>query len=108
MSPLAAMSPQKVQVNRSQLRQKQSAVLGKAKGRTVVVVSDARAGGEVKYVLDRLYFEQLWKNLRAAVETLEITADRKLFDQILRAAETLQEDVRTGKLHFFEEAFRAD
>ena len=108
MSPLAAMSPQKVQVNRSQLRQKQSAILGKAKGRTVVVVSDARAGGEVKYILDRLYFEQLWKDLRAAVETLEITTDRKLFNQILRAAETLDADVRDRKLRPFEEAFGAD
>ena len=105
MSPLAAMSPQKVQVNRSQLRQKQSAVLGKAKGRTVVVVSDARAGSEVKYVLDKPYFEQLWKSLVAAVETLEITTDRKLFDQILRAAETLDDDMRVEKLRPFEEAF---
>ena len=107
MSPLAVMSPQKVQVNRSQLRQKQSSILRKAKGRTVVVVSDARAGGEVKYVLDRLYFEQLWKSLVAAVETLEITTDRKLFNQILRAAETLDDDTRVRKLRPFEEAFGA-
>jgi hypothetical protein len=97
--------PAKVQVNRSQLRQKQSSILRQAKGRTVVVVSDARAGGEVKYVLDRLYFEQLWKSLVAAVETLEITTDRKLFNQILRAAETLDDDMRVEKLRPFEEAF---
>jgi hypothetical protein len=102
------MTPQKVQVNRSQLRQKQRNILRKAKGRTVVVVSDARAGGEVKYVLDSLYFEQLWKSLAAAVETLEITTDRRLFNQILRAGETLDEDMRGGKLRRLEEAFGAD
>ena len=32
-------------------------------------------------------------------------ADTELFEQIMRAAKTLDEDIREGKLHSFEEAF---
>ncbi len=39
------------------------------------------------------------------LETLEIMADTELFEQIMRAAKTLNEDIREGKLHSFEEAF---
>ena len=45
------------------------------------------------------------KLVRSLAETLEIAADRRLFMQILKAAATLEEDVRVGKLHSFEEAF---
>jgi hypothetical protein len=48
---------------------------------------------------------KLGKRMRSLVETLEIMADRKLFKQILRAAETLKGDARQGKLHNFEEVF---
>jgi hypothetical protein len=45
------------------------------------------------------------KLVRSLAETLEIAADRRLFRQILKAAATLKEDARLGKLHSFEEAF---
>ncbi len=51
------------------------------------------------------YFEEILRRLRAAMETLEIATDAKLFNQILRAAETLDNDVRLGKLHSIEDAF---
>jgi hypothetical protein len=102
------MSPQlgleEIEVNRSQLRQNQSALLKKARGRTVVVVT-ARSEDEEKCVVDRKYFEQILERLRTAIETLEITTDPKLFGQILRAGETVNEDMRLGKLRSFEEAF---
>ena len=41
-------------------------------------------------------------------ETLEITMDAKLYGQILKVAETVDEDTRLGKLHSFEEAFGED
>ena len=39
------------------------------------------------------------------VETQEIAKDRRLFNQILIAADTLEEDLRLGKLHSLEDAF---
>jgi hypothetical protein len=96
--------PEKVKVNRSQLRQNQSKILRQAKGRTIVEVP-GWTEEDGKYVVDKRYFDDLLRKLRATVETLEITADPKLFGQILRAAQTINEEVRGGKLHSFAEAF---
>jgi hypothetical protein len=48
------------------------------------------------------------KKLESLAETLEIALDRKLFNQILAAADTLEEDLRLGKLHSLEDAFAED
>jgi 16S rRNA C1402 (ribose-2'-O) methylase RsmI len=98
--------PHKVAVNRTQLRQNQNATLRRAKGNRIVVVS-AR-GQEEKLVLDKEYFDEVLRKLQSALETLEITMDRKMFNQILGAARTLDDDVRRGKLHSFGEAFGDD
>ena len=104
MTALALTQPHWVAVKRSELRQKQRATLKRAKGRTVVLIS-AGDQEEEKLVLDRQYFDELVGKLRAALATLEITMDARLFPRILAAAQTLEEDVRLGKLRSFEEAF---
>jgi len=104
MSVMALTRPERKIVNRSQLRQKQSATLRMARGNQVVVIS-ANHEEDEKLLLDKQYFEELVKKLRAVIETLEITSDQKLFKQILGVAETLEEDTRLGRLHSFEEAF---
>jgi len=96
--------PNRVSVNRTELRQKQRRTLDKAKGTTVVVVT-AHEPGEEKLLLDREYFEELVERMRSLAETLEITMDRRLFEQILGAAPELEAKTRAGKLHSFEEAF---
>ena len=50
-------------------------------------------------------FEEIRRRLESLVETLEIAMDRKLFNQIMAAADTLEEDLRLGKLHSLEDAF---
>ena len=104
MTVAALMRPRLVKVKRSELRQNQRATLNKAKGRTVVVISSKEKAGD-KLLLDKQYFDDMVKELRAAKETLEIMSDPKLFSQIVTAAETLDEDVRLGRLHSFEEVF---
>ena len=96
--------PDRIRVNRSQLRQNQSKLFRQARGRRIIEVA-ASDEEEEKYVVDKRYFDDLLRKLRATVETLEITADPKMFGQILRAAETIDADVRSGKLHSFREAF---
>jgi len=105
MPARALFRPETVKVNRSQLRQQQSAVLKRARGKTVVVVT-ARGESEEKCVVDKQYFEEILEKLRTAMETLEITTDAKLFPQLLKAAETLDEDVRRNRLRSLEETFR--
>jgi fructose-1-phosphate kinase PfkB-like protein len=107
MTTRTLMQPRTVRVKRSDLRQKQRETLCQAKKNTVVVIS-ANDPEDEKLLIDKKYFDDLVRRMRSLVETLEIAADRKLFDQILKAAPTLREDARLGKLHSFEEAFRND
>jgi hypothetical protein len=91
-------------VRRTELRDNQRKFLKAASGSKVVEV----LGGdehEEKYVVDKQYFDELVATLRATMETLEITKNPKLFQQILRASGTIEEDIRLGKLHSLEEAF---
>ena len=104
MTVLALTQPHWVAVKRSELRQNQRATLKRAKGRTVVLIS-ASDKEEEKLVLDKEYFDELVGKLRAAMETLEITMDERLFPRILAAAQTLEADIRLGKLHSLEQAF---
>jgi len=104
MATLHLAPPEKVKVNRSQLRQSQSKILRQAKGTTIVEVP-GWTEEDGKYVVDKRYFDDLLRKFRATVETLEITADPKMFRQILRAAQTIDRDARGGKLHSFDEAF---
>jgi len=93
-----------IEVNRSELRQNQSALLRRVRGSRVLLIK-ANDKTEEKVVLDKKYFDQIRQQLEAVVETLEITMDRKLFNQILAAADTLDEDLRLGKLHSQDDAF---
>jgi hypothetical protein len=93
-----------LEVNRSDLRQNQSKWLKKVRGQHVLLIKSRDAEDE-KIVLDKQYFDEIRKRLESLVETLEIAMDRKLFNQILAAADTLEEDLRLGKLHSLEDAF---
>jgi hypothetical protein len=107
MSTTALTNAELIEVNRSELRQNQSALLRRARGRHVLLIK-ANDEAEEKVVLDKVYFDQIRQRLEAVVETLEIAMDRKLFNQILAAADTLEDDLRLGKLHSLEDAFAED
>ncbi|MBM3746418.1 MAG: hypothetical protein FJW34_11530 [Acidobacteria bacterium] len=108
MSPRALVRPSKIEVSRSELRRRQSAAFRRAKGSTVLAVTDARPGGEVKYVVDGPYLEQLTSSLRAALETLEVLEDRRLLDRVLQASRTLDADLAQGRLRALDEVFGAN
>jgi hypothetical protein len=96
-----------LEVNRSDLRQHQSKWFKKARGQHVLLVK-SNDSEEEKIVLDRQYFDEIRKQLESLIETVEIAMDRKMFNQILAAADTLEEDLRLGKLHSLEDAFAED
>ena len=100
------MKPTRVPVSRSEFRDNQKEFLKKAKGHNVLVITgDA---GEEKLVLDKKYFDEILGRLKAYVETLEVAMDKKLMSSILAASQTLEEDVRTGKLLSMDEMFSED
>ena len=107
MSPLALWEPAEERVNRSKLREEQSAILKRASGHTVILVGN-RGGGDEKCILDKEYFDELLRQLKIAVDTLQITMDVKLLERLLKTAETLEEDTRLGKLYAVEEVFEDD
>jgi hypothetical protein len=107
MASKALTDAELIEVNRSELRQNQKALLRRARGRKVLLIK-ANDKADERVVLDKQYFDQLRRRLEAAVETLEIAMDRKMFNQILAAADTLEEDLRLGKLHSLEDAFAED
>ena len=107
MAATALTKAEMIEVNRSELRQNQSALLKRARGNRVLLIK-ANDKTDEKVVLDKQYFDEIRKRLEAVVETLEIAMDRKLFNQILTAADTLEEDLRLGKLHSLEDAFAED
>ena len=96
--------PKTMKVDRSELRRDQAAVLRKAAGKNVIVVR-GRNEDEEKYIVDKKYFEELLRELRSAIETLAITTDVRMFGNLLKAGETIEDDLRHGQLHSFEEAF---
>ena len=102
MSSLAVFHP--VKVNRSELREQQSRYLREASGNVVIEIV-GRSEEEERYIVDKQYFDELIEKLKATKETMEILSDRRLFNQIMKASATIDEDIRLGKLHSFEEAF---
>jgi hypothetical protein len=52
--------------------------------------------------------EVLSSKLESHSETQEIAKDRKLFNQILVAKDTLEQDLRSGKPHSLDDAFAED
>ena len=108
MGVSSLLKPEKIAVGRTELRNRQSNILGKAKGRKIVVVSGSSSEAEEKYVVGKTYFEDLLTQLASLSETMEILADRRLFNQIMSATDTLGEDLRLGRLAGIDEAFADD
>ncbi len=104
MTALALTQPQRIRVNRSDLRENQSKYLRQATGNRIVEVT-GRTEEDERYLVDKLYLDDLFAKFRSLTETLNIMKDQRLFAQILKASETIDEDIRLGKLHSFEEAF---
>lgn len=107
MTALALTQPQRIRVNRSDLREQQSKYLREATGNRIVEVA-GRVKEEERYVVDKQYLDEMITKMRSLIETLNIMKDQRLFAQIMKASETIDEDLRLGKLHSFEEAFGED
>ena len=107
MAALTEMAPTKaIEVNRTELRADQSTILAKAEGKHIVVVKSPRSSGGEKYIVDSDYFKAVMDRLASALETLEIMMDKRLFNNIMRSMDTLDEDMRRGRLHSFDDAFK--
>lgn len=99
---------EKVRVSRTEFRNNQRDFLDKAKGRTVVVITSSEKEEGEKLVLDKQYFDAIMQRLKAYVETLEVAKDTKLLNNIIAAAQSLDEELRQGRLHSMDDVFSED
>jgi hypothetical protein len=55
--------------------------------------------------VDKEWLDTVMRERKSILATLEVLADRELTGRLLKLAETIDEDVRAGRLHTMEEVF---
>jgi len=63
---------------------------------TVLLVENRRQ--RPKYLVDKEFLDALVNERESILATLEILADRKLTDRLLKLSKTIDDDVRAGRL----------
>src|SRR5882762_6507406 len=90
-------------VSATSLRGRLKTYMNAAKGDKVVLIENRRQ--ESKYLVDKEWLDALVRERESVLATLEVLADRELTNRLLKLAETIDEDVRSGRLHTREEVF---
>jgi len=90
-------------VSATSLRGRLKTYMKAAKGDKVVLIENRRQ--ESKYLVDKEWLDALVRERESVLATLEVLADRELTNRLLKLAETIDEDVRSGRLHTREEVF---
>ena len=101
--PAAASLRVKKRVSATDFRDQLKACLKAAKDGNVVLIENRRQ--DAKYVVDSEWLEELVRTRDSMLATLEILADRELTDRLLKTAETVQSDLRKGRLKTMAEVF---
>jgi hypothetical protein len=90
-------------VSASSLRGRLKTYMKAAKGGQVVLIENRRQ--ESKYLVDKEWLDGVMRERESIFATLEILADRELTARLLKLAETVDADVRAGRLHTMEDVF---
>jgi hypothetical protein len=90
-------------VSATSLRGRLKTYMKAAKGGNIVLIENRRQ--DAKYLVDRAWLDALISERESILATLEILADRELTDRLVKLAESIDEDVRAGRLHSMEEVF---
>jgi hypothetical protein len=90
-------------VSATNLRGRLKSYMKAAKGEKVVLIENRRQ--ESKYLVDKEWLDTVMRERESILATLEVLADRELTNLLLKLAETIDEDVSSGRLHTMEEVF---
>jgi hypothetical protein len=101
MSAARAVRVKKVSV--TTLRGRLKANMKEAKGVQIILIENRRQ--ESKYLVDKEWLDSVIRERESIIATLQVLADRELTNRLLKLAETVDEDVRAGRLHTMEEVF---
>jgi len=92
--PKASVAVKKVTA--TDFREKLKDYLQEARANTVLLVENRRQ--RPKYLVDKEFLDSLVNERESILATLEILADRKLTDRLLKLSKTIDSDVRGGRL----------
>jgi PHD/YefM family antitoxin component YafN of YafNO toxin-antitoxin module len=90
-------------VSATSFRGRLKAHMKEAKGGKIVLIENRRQ--ESKYLVDKEWLDTVLRERESIIATLQVLADRELTNRLLKLAETVDEDVRAGRLHTMEEVF---
>jgi hypothetical protein len=91
--PKASLAVRKVTA--TDFREKLKDYLQEARANTVVLVENRQ---RPKYLVDKEFLDSLVKERESILATLEMMADRKFTDRLLKLSRTIDSDVRAGRL----------
>jgi hypothetical protein len=92
--PKASLAVKKVTA--TDFREKLKDCLREARGNNVLLVENRRQCP--KYLVDKEFLDSLVNERESILATLEMLADRQLTDRLLKLSETIDSDVRAGRL----------
>jgi hypothetical protein len=101
MNPPPAMTVKKVSAARFRSAFKRH--VAQVRGARVVLIENRRQRS--KYLVDKIWLDDLVRQRDVVQATLEVLADRKLTDRLLQLAKTIDRDVRAGKLRSMRQVF---
>jgi len=91
------------EVSATRLRDRFRLYTKEAKRKKVILIRNRRQ--ESKYLVDKEWLDDMIREHKSLLATLEVLADPELTRRLLKLGETIDEDVRAGRLHSMEEVF---
>jgi hypothetical protein len=77
-----------------------------AKNKRVILIRNRRE--DPKYLMDKEWFDKIILEHESVLATLEVLANPRLTDRLLRLGKTIDDDVKAGRLHSMAEVFGKD
>jgi len=90
-------------VSATRLRGSLSKNLKAASGRNLVLVENRRQ--DPKYLVDKQWLDALLRERESLLATLEVLADRELTERLLKTSQTVDQDLKAGRLRTMQDVF---
>ena len=91
------------EVSATKLRDRFRQYTKQAKRKKVILIHNRRQ--ESKYLVDKEWLDKMIREHESLLATLEVLSDPELTKRLLKLGQTIDGDVRAGRLHSMEEVF---
>ena len=92
-------------VSTTDFRDHLSEYLESVRKHKMVVVESRNRGSKSVAVVDKAWLDSVLSEQKSILATIEILADRELTERLLRTANTIDDDIKAGRLRTHEEVF---